>query len=55
MGPDDFLATHGSEVLKSLIDEALPADPVARISVIIQQSDNDPTTKVAALLGSTDF
>ena len=56
-GPDDFLARHGEDALRRLVDAAVPADAVNRVRAIMQ-SDADKQAKrdrVAELLTDLTF
>ncbi|MFO0675338.1 MAG: DNA polymerase [Polyangiaceae bacterium] len=40
-GPDDFLASHGPQALRSVLEGALPASPARAISMALAEADED--------------
>ena len=56
-GPDDYIARKGVDALRKLVAEAVPADPVARVTDVVNQlsSKADCAAAIAALLRDLPF
>lgn len=48
-GPDDYIARHGVEAFRALVDRAVPADLVTRFTQAVRSAER--TTAIAHLLG----
>jgi hypothetical protein len=56
MGPDDYLAEHGANAMRTVIDAAVPALPFERLTLIEQVSDaRERRVQLAQLLSDPVF